>query len=403
MGARPSAELSAAALELVERHAGQIMATARRYAATAEDAEDAYQRGLEIMLTKAPSAAEDELIPWLKTVVKHEAFALRRQRERHTPTGDHGDAPERPGGPPAPEQAELMERLQQGAEALGRLKPQEVRALTLRAEGHSYEEIARICGWTYTKVNRCLSEGRRAFLRRLDGIEAGDECARLAPRLSALADGEATAEDMRELRPHLRSCLSCRAQLREFRHAPARVAALVPPAALVSGGDVGHPVRAGLESIATGFGDRIHQAAEMVSGSKVAVVAASAAIVAGGGAATVNQLGADAPAPRPHLERQQAQSPAPELPSDLAGAQAPRRAQPGQAEAAPVDPTKALGGVAPTASAAPAPAHPAPRPSPANEFAPGGGAVSSSAGASSGGGGEFGGGGSSGGGGEFGP
>ena len=54
MSARPTAELSAAALELVERHAGQIMATARRYSATAEDAEDAYQRGLEILLTKAP-------------------------------------------------------------------------------------------------------------------------------------------------------------------------------------------------------------------------------------------------------------------------------------------------------------------------------------------------------------
>src|SRR5215208_1186415 len=137
---RPEAQLSAAALALVECHAGQIMATARRYAATAEDAEDAYQRGLEIMLTKAPSTAEDQLVPWLKTVVKHEAFALRRQRDRHTPTADDGEPPERP------------ELLQVGAEALAQLKPQEVRALLLRAEGHSYDEIARICGWTYTKV-----------------------------------------------------------------------------------------------------------------------------------------------------------------------------------------------------------------------------------------------------------
>ncbi len=203
--ARPAAELSAAALELIERHAGQIMATARRYAATAEDAEDAYQRGLEIMLTKAPSTAEDQLVPWLKTVVKHEAFALRRQRDRHTPTADDGDPPEVAGGAPAPDQAERLERLQVGAEALKRLKPQETRALLLRAEGHSYDEIARICGWTYTKVNRCLTEGRRAFLSRVEGIEAGDECSRLAPQLSALADGEATAEDMKALRPHLRN------------------------------------------------------------------------------------------------------------------------------------------------------------------------------------------------------
>ena len=59
------------------------MATARRYSQTPEDAEDAYQRGLEILLTKAPSTHPDDLVPWLKTVVKHEAFSLRRQRERN--------------------------------------------------------------------------------------------------------------------------------------------------------------------------------------------------------------------------------------------------------------------------------------------------------------------------------
>ncbi|MEA2442513.1 MAG: hypothetical protein QOH76_3937, partial [Thermoleophilaceae bacterium] len=67
------------------------------------------------------------------------------------------------------------------------------------------------------KVNRCLTEGRRSFLRRVEGIEAGAECERLAPLLSALADGEATAKDMAALRPHLRTCLSCRAALRDAR------------------------------------------------------------------------------------------------------------------------------------------------------------------------------------------
>ena len=80
--ARPArAEIDEAAPELLARHGAQILATARRYAATPEDAEDAYQRGLEILLTKAPTTREEELVPWLKTVVKHEAFALRRQRE----------------------------------------------------------------------------------------------------------------------------------------------------------------------------------------------------------------------------------------------------------------------------------------------------------------------------------
>jgi len=372
---------------MVERHAGQIMATARRYAATAEDAEDAYQRGLEILLTKAPCTAEEELVPWLKTVVKHEAFALRRQRDRHTPTG-FGDPPDRPGGTPAGDQAERLERLQQGAEALQRLKPHEIRALQLRAEGHSYDEIAQLTGWSYTKVNRLLSEGRRAFLKRIDGIEAGHECDRLAPQLSALADGEATAEDMKALRPHLRTCLSCRAQLREFRHVPARVAALAPPIAVAAG-----PLRSGLESMAAQFG-------EMVNGSKVAAVAASATLVAGGGAVTVNELGSG-PQPPPRIERQEAKAPSPTLPAAALGKPPP--APEASAKAAPVEPPKALGGAVPAgAPAAPAASAPAAPPDPADEFAPGGGGGAAPAG---GGGGEFGGagGGGSGGGGEFGP
>src|SRR2546423_9007385 len=121
---RPSrADIEPAALELIERHGAQIMATARRYSATAEDADDAYQRALEILLTKAPSTSEDDLVPWLKTVVKHEAWALRRQRERHTPPTDDGEVRVGTSGDAAThERAESFERLRHGAEALALLK-----------------------------------------------------------------------------------------------------------------------------------------------------------------------------------------------------------------------------------------------------------------------------------------
>ena len=77
----PSREaVEQAALGLLARHGSAVLATARRYAATPEDAEDAYQRSLEILLTKAPTTREEELLRWLRTVVKHEAFALRRPR-----------------------------------------------------------------------------------------------------------------------------------------------------------------------------------------------------------------------------------------------------------------------------------------------------------------------------------
>ena len=70
-------EIEEVAVALVARHGAQVLATARRYAATPEDAEDAYQRGLEILLTKAPTTSEDDLVPWLKTVVIRTICARR--------------------------------------------------------------------------------------------------------------------------------------------------------------------------------------------------------------------------------------------------------------------------------------------------------------------------------------
>src|SRR4051794_3259649 len=322
---RPSRpELERVALDLLRRRGAEILATARRYSSTDQDAEDAYQRALEILITKAPTTAEDELVPWLKTVVKHEAFSMRRQRERAAPVTDDGELrdPASPGGNPH-ERSERYERLRQGAEALGRLKPQEVRALLLKAEGYSYREISDMTGWTYTKVNRCLTEGRRAFVRRLASIESGSECERLLPLVSALADGEASAEDLRALRPHLRTCLACRARLREFRAAPKRVAALLPPVGLAAARPGG--VRSFFESLlgaaqhkAAALGERAHTAAELATGQKAAAVAASAAALAGGGAGVKEIAVAHHPPRAGHHARHRHPAPPPEPTSDPA-------------------------------------------------------------------------------------
>src|SRR4051794_16402896 len=200
---RPSrAQIEPAALELLSRHSAGLLATARRYSLTPEDAEDAYQRGMEILLTKAPTTTEEELLPWLTTVVKHEAFAVRRSSGRVLLTEAAGD------GEPdeiawTDERAERFERLRVGAEAMSNLKPQEIRCLLLRAEGLSYQEICRATGWTYTKVNRCLTEGRRAFLKRVAGIEAGAECGGPAPPILEGRAGGASAGEKGTVRPHL--------------------------------------------------------------------------------------------------------------------------------------------------------------------------------------------------------
>lgn len=167
-----------AAVALIASHGAAFRRTARRRSLCADDAEDAYARALEILLTKAPPCEPARLAAWMHTVTKREAMAVRRSRERllgSVPGGDHDGAPvgmdalpaERPG--PA-ERAERRERVARSAEALAALKPQERRALVLKAEGYSYAEIQELCGWTYTKVNRCMAEGRRAFLERFAEI-----------------------------------------------------------------------------------------------------------------------------------------------------------------------------------------------------------------------------------------
>ena len=68
--------------------------TARRYSLCAEDAEDAYQRAIEILLTKSPPADQRRLAAWMQVVTRREALAVRRSRERMLgPRDDGGSDP----------------------------------------------------------------------------------------------------------------------------------------------------------------------------------------------------------------------------------------------------------------------------------------------------------------------
>jgi RNA polymerase sigma factor (sigma-70 family) len=209
------------ALDLIAAHDRAFRRTARRYSICADDAEDAYQRALEILLTKAPTDRPGRLAAWMHTVTKHEAMAVRRARERllggssqATPAGSEPllDIPAAGAGPA--ERAERREHVARGAEALAALKPHERRTLVLKAEGFSYAEIQAIAGFSYTKVNRCMAEGRKRFLELFAGIEEGRRCEELAPALEALRAGGAASGDADALRRHLRSCARCRALAR---------------------------------------------------------------------------------------------------------------------------------------------------------------------------------------------
>jgi anti-sigma factor RsiW len=57
-------------------------------------------------------------------------------------------------------------------------------------------------------------------MARYAGIEGGDECERWLPLLSAIVDGEATPDQLMDVRPHLRNCTACRATVRELHTGP---------------------------------------------------------------------------------------------------------------------------------------------------------------------------------------
>jgi RNA polymerase sigma factor (sigma-70 family) len=305
-GARLSAERAdALVLELVTAHADSLLRVARRYSLCADDAHDAYQRGLEILLRHARRLDPERAPGWLHTVVKHEALAINKSRRRMVGSEEIDlDALEARTAASPEEHAESAERVARAAEALHSLKPQEVRALWLKALGHSYDQIAQSTGWTYTKVNRCLAEGRKSFLARYAGIEAGAECERLGPALSAFVDGEADARAVVEVRNHLRGCGGCRAVVRGL-HETAEPLSVVLPGATLATLTATSPPGSGLfsrlyESLAMSANERAANAVvraqavvDTVATGKMAVAATAVAAVAGGGVAVNGAIRAD--------------------------------------------------------------------------------------------------------------
>lgn len=231
-----------AAVELIAREGAELRATAARVSLCADDAEDAYQRGLEIVLLKAPTDDPRGLLRWTKTVIKHEALAVRANRERllgrmgaWAAEEDGGDrdggdrAAREPSHEDSPEErCERDEELARGREALRALRPAERRSLTLLAAGYSYAEIAERTGYSVRKVDRSLVKGRERLRGLVARSEDGSRCREMRPLLSSYCDGECGPEQAASVRAHLRACAGCRVALRAYRAAPATVAALAP-------------------------------------------------------------------------------------------------------------------------------------------------------------------------------
>lgn len=180
---RPFAACEAAArigrgAALLASHEPAFRRTASRFSICPADADDAYQRAVEILLTKAPDLDPGRLVAWMQVVTRREAIAVGRARRRLLGPASAAGAGEGfdpdlvagTGADPA-ERLEGRERTARVAERLRSLRPAERRAVALQAAGCSYAEIQAITGWTYTKVNRCLAEGRER-LRSLENVAA---------------------------------------------------------------------------------------------------------------------------------------------------------------------------------------------------------------------------------------
>ena len=162
--------MTAAELERLAREQRPVLlAFARRRARNREDAEDAVQQALTIAFTHRKRIRPQNAVAYVGVIAQHEASRLRRQTERVWPLDRplHGDSPTTGRDLIAEHRTVDLDALIDTRDALGQIKPDEARALMARALGWRYLEICDAFAWTYTKTNRCVTEGRAAVRQRL--------------------------------------------------------------------------------------------------------------------------------------------------------------------------------------------------------------------------------------------
>lgn len=284
---------------MVGRHGPALVRVANQFSLCHDDALDAYQRALEIYLRRFETVDVATEGAWMRVVVKHEAMAIRKARAASVDAHDTDfDASEAQGLREVADAVAGEERVGRSVEALKALKPDEARALLLKAEGLSYDEIGRRFGWSYTKVNRSIAEGRKRFLNVFSEIESGDACAAHEDALDALARGKATSVQMVSIRPHLRHCASCRATVRQMRFSRTRRIALLAPfgwiTRVLARPEVGNTVYA-----ASNGGGRLGPAAALVGLCLSGAGAGAACMVTGALPAPAILAAADKAAPTP--------------------------------------------------------------------------------------------------------
>jgi DNA-directed RNA polymerase specialized sigma24 family protein len=166
----PRASVAAAKIVagIYSQHRHGLLSIARLNCSSPDDAEEALQDALMFFIESYDPTSAAPALPWLTLTLKRRCWAIARRagqekqrirelcRER-----DHQPSVETLARPEAV--VEMRERALLRRRQLAELKCDERRALMLMGLGYSYKEISTSTGWTYTKVNRCIREGRAAL------------------------------------------------------------------------------------------------------------------------------------------------------------------------------------------------------------------------------------------------
>jgi DNA-directed RNA polymerase specialized sigma24 family protein len=143
-----------------------------RNVANDADAEEALQEAFASFIAAYDPSGGAPPLAWVTLTLKRACWARYREKrldrsagQESKSNGDHLGAaidsiPTRASGP-----EQLVVRVDEARARLGALKSAERRTLGLLAAGYSYKEVGAITGFSYTKTNRCASEGR-ARLRK---------------------------------------------------------------------------------------------------------------------------------------------------------------------------------------------------------------------------------------------
>lgn len=163
-------EVRELATQLYREQRPYLLAIARPHATSAADVEEALNEAFVSFINHYDPDGPAPALPWLILTLKRQCWRQRRDAHfdrwvRGDRQGEHEEPLARlqtlASSLPEPERVVIDREGARGR--LAALKPDQRRAMLLRAAGYSYLEIAAHRGWTYSKVDRCVRRGRAAL------------------------------------------------------------------------------------------------------------------------------------------------------------------------------------------------------------------------------------------------